>query len=69
MVFHQLNLVLPEKRNHPYAKGWALIFTKWTMIDVVQDGWMRYRESYSPTFRRFAQSKAVGLPDDQKLTQ
>jgi len=63
MVFNQLNLVLPEKREHPYAKGWSRIFTKWTKIDVVQDAWKRYRESYSPTFRRFAESDCVGLSE------
>jgi hypothetical protein len=62
MVFNQLNLVLPEKRDHPYAKGWARIFTKWAKIDVVQDGWKKYRDSYSTGFRRFAESDCVGLP-------
>jgi hypothetical protein len=61
-VFTQLDLVLPEKRNHPYAKGWSRIFTKWARIDVVKDGWIAYRDSYSPTFRRFAESDSVGLP-------
>jgi hypothetical protein len=64
MVFNQLNLVLPEKRDHPYAKGWARIFTKWAKIDVVQDGWKKYRDSYSTGFRRFAESDCVGLPKD-----
>ena len=63
-VFNQLNLVLPEKREHPYAKGWSRIFNKWAKIDVVQEGWKRYRDSYSPTFQRFAESKAVGLRGD-----
>jgi hypothetical protein len=63
MVFDQLDLVLPEKRDHPYARGWSLIFTKWTKIDVVRDGWKRYRDSYSPSFRRFAESDCVGLPE------
>jgi hypothetical protein len=62
MVFNQLELVLPEKRDHPYARGWSRIFTKWTKIDVVQDGWKRYRDSYSTGFRRFAESHCVGLP-------
>ena len=62
MVFTQLDLVLPEKRNHPYAKGWSRIFTKWARMDVVKDGWIAYRDSYSPTFRRFAESDSVGLP-------
>ena len=64
MVFNQLNLVLPEKRDHPYAKGWARIFTKWAKIDVVQDGWRKYRGSYSTGFCRFAESDCVGLPKD-----
>jgi len=62
MVFSQLELVLPEKRDHPYARGWSRIFTQWTKIDVVQDGWKRYRDSYSTAFRRFAESHCVGLP-------
>jgi hypothetical protein len=63
-IFNQLDLVLPEKRTHPYAQGWSLIFNKWSKIDVVQDGWKRYRGSYSPSFRKFAQSDDVGLPSD-----
>lgn len=57
-VFNQLDLRLPEKRNHPYVRGWSPIFTKWAKIDVVQDGWKRYRGSYSPDFCRFAESDA-----------
>jgi len=64
MVFNQLNLVLPEKRNHPYAQGWSLIFTKWAKIDVVREAWIKYRGSYSASFRDFAQSDAVGLPEN-----
>ena len=63
-IFNQLDLVLPEKRTHPYAQGWSLIFNKWSKIDVVQTGWKRYRGSYSPSFRKFAQSEDVGLPSD-----
>ena len=65
MVFNQLELVLPEKRDHPYARGWSRIFTEWTKIDVVQDGWKRYRDSYSTAFRRFAESHCVGLPQEK----
>ena len=61
-VFNQLELRLPEKRNHPYAQGWSRIFTKWTKINVVQDGWNRYSNSYSPSFRLFAESDLVKLP-------
>lgn len=61
MVFNQLDLVLLEKREHPYAQGWSRIFNKWAQIDAVREGWKRYRESYSPSFRRFAESKAVRL--------
>jgi hypothetical protein len=60
-VYNQLELVLPEKRNHPYARGWSRIFTNWTKIDVVRDGWARYRDSYSAGFRRYAESDCVGL--------
>jgi hypothetical protein len=61
IVFNQLELVLPEKRNHPYAQGWNRIFQRWTKIDVVRDGWTKYHFSYSPLFHRFAESP--GLPD------
>jgi hypothetical protein len=61
MVFNQLDLVLLEKREHPYALGWSRIFNKWAKIDAVQEGWNRYHDSYSPSFQRFAHSKAVGL--------
>ena len=64
IVFNQLDLVLLEKRDHPYAQGWSRIFNKWAQIDAVQDGWKRYRESYSPSFQMFAQSADVGLPSD-----
>jgi len=63
-VFNQLNLVLLEKRQHPYARGWSVIFTQWAKIDVVRDGWKRYRASYTPSFQRFVESPAVGLPED-----
>ncbi len=63
-VFNQLNLALLEKREHPYAQGWSLIFTKWAKIDVVREGWGKYRSSYSSGFQRFAQSEKVGLPSD-----
>jgi hypothetical protein len=62
VVFNELHLVLPEKRNHPYARGWSRIFNSWAKIDVVQDAWRRYRSSYSPLFQRFAESDYVGLP-------
>jgi hypothetical protein len=64
MVFNQLELVLPEKRDHPYARGWSRIFTQWAKIDVVQDGWKRYRNFYSPAVR-FAESHCVGLPAEK----
>jgi hypothetical protein len=64
LVFSELNLVLPEKRNHPHAQGWSQIFAKWAKIDVVQDGWRQYCQTYSQSFRNFAQSSAVGLPDN-----
>jgi hypothetical protein len=64
VVFNQLDLRLTEKSNHPYARGWSCIFNKWAKIDATQDGWRKYRSSYSPSFRRFAESDVVGLPDD-----
>ena len=36
LVFNQLDLVLPEKQSHPYARGWSRIFTTWAKIDAVQ---------------------------------
>ena len=62
MVFNQLDLVLPEKRNHPYAQGWSRIFTTWAKIDAVQEAWKRYHKSYSPSFERFAEGSCVNLP-------
>jgi len=62
MVFDQLNLVLPDKRDHPYSKGWSRIFTKWTKIDVMQEAWKRYRDSYSSGFKRYAESACVKMP-------
>ncbi len=33
-VCNQLDLVLPEKRNHPYAQGWSRIFKKWAKLTL-----------------------------------
>ncbi len=54
-------LVLPEKRNHPFAQGWSFIFKQWAKLDVVREGRITYRPSYSQSFRTFAESDAVGL--------
>jgi len=62
MVHHQLNLMLPEKRDHPYAQGWVKIFRRWATVDIVRQGWERYRDSYSSIFRRFVESDTIGLP-------
>jgi len=62
LVFNQLDLVLPEKQSHPYARGWSRIFTTWAKIDTVQEAWKRYCKSYSPSFQRFAESSCVNLP-------
>jgi hypothetical protein len=62
IVFTELNLVLPEKRNHPHARGWCLLFKQWSKVDVVREGWKKYRETYSQRFRNFAQSSAIELP-------
>ena len=61
MVHNQLNLVLPEKRDHPYAQGWSKIFGRWAKVDVLRQGWKRYGDSYSTIFRRFAESGDIGL--------
>lgn len=61
VVFFELNLVLPEKRDHPFSKGWYRIFAKWAEIDVVRDGWLIYRNGYSSSFQLFAQ-KELGFP-------
>ena len=65
-VYTQLDLVLPEKYSHPYAQGWSRIFTKWAQINAVQEAWSRYRDTYSPSFRRFLESRIVKLPPDGK---
>jgi hypothetical protein len=64
MVFSQLNMTLPGKRDHPYSRGWSRIFQQWAGIDVVQDGWKRFRNTYSRPFRRYAESQCVNLPGD-----
>jgi hypothetical protein len=63
IIFTELDLVLPEKRNHPHARGWCLMFKEWSKIDVVQQGWRKYRETYSQRFRIFVQSSDIGLPE------
>jgi len=62
IIFMELNLVLPEKRNHPSARGWCLMFTEWAKIDVVREAWLRYRLTFSQRFRNFVEDIAVGLP-------
>lgn len=57
LVYLELNLVFPEKRNHPFAQGWYAIFRTWSKIDVVQDGWRIFSHGYSRSFRLFAQSE------------
>ena len=64
IVFTDLNLVLPEKRNHPHARGWCLMFKDWSKIDIVREGWAKYRDTYSQRFRNFAQSDDIGLPGE-----
>jgi len=61
-VFTELNLVLPEKRSHPSARGWCLMFKEWAKIDVVREGWLRYGLTFSQRFRTFVESRAIGLP-------
>jgi hypothetical protein len=62
IIFTDLNLVFPEKRSHPHARGWCLMFKEWSKIDVVREGWTKYRATYSQRFRNFAQSDDIGLP-------
>jgi len=62
IIFTELNLVLPEKRSHPSARGWCLMFAEWAKIDVVREGWLRYRLTFSRRFRNFVESPAIGLP-------
>jgi hypothetical protein len=62
IIFTELNLVLPEKRSHPSARGWCLMFAEWSKIDVVREGWLRYRPTFSQRFRNFVESPAIGLP-------
>jgi hypothetical protein len=65
IIFTELNLVLPEKRSHPSARGWCLMFTEWAKIDVVREGWLRYGLTFSQRFRNFVESRAIGLPEAQ----
>ena len=62
LVYLELNLVFPEKRNHPFSQGWYAIFRNWSKIDVVQDGWNIFSHGYSRSFRIFAQ-KELGFPE------
>ena len=61
LVYLQLRLVFPGNVSHPFSEGWLSTFRGWSMIDVVQDAWIRYGDSYSKAFRIFAESHA-GLP-------
>ncbi|HET7107503.1 MAG TPA: patatin-like phospholipase family protein [Candidatus Acidoferrum sp.] len=62
MVFMQLDLVLPEKSEHPHARGWRLMFQEWATIDVVREGWLKYRCTFSRRFRNFVEDARIGLP-------
>ena len=61
-IFMELNLVLPANRSHPHARGWCLMFKEWAKIDVVQESWLKYRETFSQRFRNFVENGAIGLP-------
>jgi hypothetical protein len=61
IVFTELNLVLPENRKHPYARGWSLMFKEWAQIDIVQDSWKKYGATFSQRFRNFVQDEHIGL--------
>lgn len=64
-VYMELNLVLPENRNHPFSRGWYVVFGKWCQIDAVREGWLRYRSGYSRSFQLFAQTRPeILLPAD-----
>jgi hypothetical protein len=62
MIFMQLDLVFPEKSNHPHARGWRLMFKEWAKIDVVREGWLKYRSTFSQRFRNFVEDSFIGLP-------
>jgi hypothetical protein len=61
LVYLQLRLVFPDNVSHPFSQGWLDMFRSWSKIDVVQDAWIRYGDSYSKEFQIFAESHA-GLP-------
>ena len=60
-VYVDLNLVQPVNLAHPHSRGWVEIFSKWSQVDAVRDGWRVYGESYSAEFRLFAESH-LNLP-------
>jgi hypothetical protein len=60
-VYTDLNLVQPVKLQHPHSQGWVDIFKKWSQVDIVQEGWAGYRDSYSRRFQLFARNN-VNLP-------
>jgi Patatin-like phospholipase len=62
LVYRELNLVFPEKRNHPFSQGWYRIFKNWTKIDAVRESWKTYCGGYSESFRLFAQEE-LNLPN------
>ena len=62
IIFTELHLVLPENRSHPHARGWCLMFAEWAKIDIVREGWLKYRGTFSQRFRNFAEDRAIGLP-------
>lgn len=55
LVYLELNLVLPEKRTHPFSEGWYEVFRNWCKIDAVRHGWKTYRHGYSKSFGLFAE--------------
>jgi hypothetical protein len=66
LVYLELNLVLPEKREHPFSRGWYRIFNNWCKIDAVRNSWKIYRHGYSRSFSLFVEQEEIGLP---KLTE
>ena len=68
LIFTQLNLVLPENRSHPYARGWCLMFREWAKIDVMREAWLKYGPTYSQRFRNFVENPTIGLPSAKPVS-
>ena len=52
-VYNDLNFAETGNLDHPHARGWLEIVSRWGSVDVVADAWRRYGSTYADAFQLF----------------